>query len=170
MVHYQTIATETVLPDLPTMTLTEHSANHDRSVEHAMQNRANIPDDKSEEDDEVTDIPTLKTNTPKHTRTSPRIARNEPQYAGLYYSIEGTEDVLDSEGVCDVVHRDNCFSSTVDSSMTKISPVTQYLDRFSFIYESRLAGDVHPYAFSATVQTHTSINSTYKDIARLLDE
>ena len=78
------------------MTLAEHSAAHDISVVHAMRNNPDfvcrspvVPDEDSEEDDEATNIPTLKTNTPKRARRSPRIAGNEPQYAGLYCSIEG---------------------------------------------------------------------------------
>ena len=103
------------IPEPPT-TLAEHSAAHDISVAHAIRDnpdsvgpRPVVPHEDSDEDDESTNMPTLKTNTPRRARRSPRIAGNEPQYAGLYCSIEGEENVLDVEGVSDVVHRDNCF-------------------------------------------------------------
>ena len=65
-----TLVTEPPTMTGPTMTLTQHSANHDRSVAHAMQTR----DDEPEEDEEDINIPTLKTNTPRRARRSPRIA------------------------------------------------------------------------------------------------
>ena len=100
------------------------------------------------------------------------MAGNEPHYVGLYCSIEGKENVLDVEGVSDVVHRDNCFLSTFDYdlSIPRGSQVTQYLDSTSYVSENGLIGDIYPYVFSAKVQTHTSDNPTYKDIVRLPDE
>ena len=141
------------ISELP-MTVEEHSAAHDISVARAMRNnpdfvgpRPAIPAEESEEDN----IPTLKTNTPQRTRRYPRIAGNEPQYAGLYCSIEGEENVLDIDGASDVIHRDNCFLSTFefDPSVTHTSPATRYLDSASYVSESGLVGNVHPYAFSA---------------------
>ena len=135
-----------------------------------MKNRANISDDESEEDDEEINIPTLKKNTPRHARRSPRISGNEPQYAGLYCIIEGAEDILDTEGVSNMVHRDNCFLSTVDPSTSRISPATRYLDSTPYALESGSIDNVYPYAFFAKVQTYTSDNPTYKDIVCLPDE
>ena len=138
----------------PPMTVDEHGAAHDISVAQGMRNnpdfvgpRPAIPAEDSEEDTTLT----LKTNTPQCTRRSPRIAGNEPQYAGLYCSIEGEENVLDIDGASDVIHRDNCLLSTFefDPSVTHTSPVTRYLDSASYVSESGLVGNVHPYAFSA---------------------
>ena len=59
--------------------------------------------------------------------------------------------MLDIDGASDVIHRDNCFLSTFefDPSVTHTSPVTRYLDSASYVSESGLVGNVHPYAFSA---------------------
>ena len=65
--------------------------------------------------------------------------------------------MLEVEGVSNIVHRDNCFLSTVDTgpSVPKSSPATRYLDSKSYASENGLVGDMHPYAFSAKVRTHT---------------
>ena len=157
----------------------EHGAVHDISVAYTRRNRpdfegprSDVPDEASEEEDDTPNMPTLNTNTPRQTRKSPRIAGKEPQYSGLYCSVEGRENVLEVEEVSNIVHRDNCFLFTVDTgpSSTTSSSSTRYLDRKLFVSESGLIGDMHPYAFSAKVQTHTSDNPTYKDIVRLPDE
>ena len=74
------------------------------------------------------------------------------------------------EDVSNVVSRDNCFLSTADINSAFKSSTTQYLNRNMYLSEDGLAGDMHPYEFSAKVQTHTADNPTFKDILRLPEE
>ena len=151
-----------------------HSATQDIGVTSAMRNRTattedhtvGTPDSHSEEaEDNEND---LKIHKSRRVRRSPRIAGDAPQYSGLYCSLE--DPVLDAEEVYNVIHRDNCFLSTVDPNSTGTSPATRYLDRTNYLSEFGLVGEVHPYAFSAKVQTHIADSPTYKDILRLPEE
>ena len=84
--------------------------------------------------------------------------------------MEDEETLLDDEEVINVVLRDNYFLSSIDPDAAGSSPATRYLTRDSYLSESGLMEDVHTYAFSAKVQTHTSDNPTYTDTVQLLEE
>ena len=48
------------------------------------------------------------------------------------------------------------------------SPATRFLASSSYVSDGgTIEEDIHPYAFSAKVQTHCTDNPTYKDILRL---
>ena len=133
-----------------------------------LEDTTDSPNSGSEEEEEDNHVPVLQTHNSQRVRRSPRIAGDSPQYAGLYCSLENP--VLDTEEVSNVVHRDNCFLSTIDSNSSSKSYATQYLDRDTYLSEDGLVGNIHPYGFSAKVQTHTADNPTYKDIIRLPEE
>ena len=65
-----------------------------------------------------------------------------------------------------MVHRNNCFLFTVDPNSTAKSPANRYIDRDTYLSEDSVVGKMHPYAFSAKMQTHTADNPAYKDILR----
>ena len=92
---------------------------------------------------------------------------------GLFCSSEGKDDELTLDGVTSIAQRDECFLSSVDlneSSCTS-STATRYLDRTNYVTKDGTREEnVHPYAFSAKVQTHHSDTPTYKDILRLPEE
>ena len=50
------------------------------------------------------------------------------------------------------------------------SSAMNYLDRDSYLTSDGTIEEIHPYAFSAKVQTHSTDNPTYKDILRLPEE
>jgi len=83
--------------------------------------------------------------------------------------MKGDEDILDKD-VSNIVHRDECFLSSVDFTTAGSYPATCCLDMFSYISRDETFKKTHPYAFSAKVQTHDSDNPTYKDILRYPEE
>ena len=91
---------------------------------------------------------------------------------GLFFRIEGEGDVLDVEAVSNVVQRDECFLASGDfnESSRYNSPAMNYLDKVTYATDDGKIEGIHPYAFSAKVQTHGSDNPTYKDIIRLPEE
>ena len=50
------------------------------------------------------------------------------------------------------------------------SPVTRSLAKDTYLSEDGTLENIHPYAFSAKVQTHNSDIPTYKDVLRLPEE
>ena len=90
----------------------------------------------------------------------------------MYYSLEGEEDVLNMDDVSKVVQRDECFLSSADlnDAACTSSPATRSLDKDMYVSEDGTTENIHPYAFSAKVQTHSSDTPTYKDILRLPEE
>ena len=46
--------------------------------------------------------------------------------------MEGDRDMLDDD-VSNIVHRDECFLSSIDFTTACSSPATCYLDKFSYI-------------------------------------
>ena len=54
--------------------------------------------------------------------------------------------------------------------MDHTSSAVDYLNKHSYVTSDETIEDIHPYAFSAKVQTHNSDNPTYKDILRLPEE
>ena len=100
------------------------------------------------------------------------LQEKEPQYMGLFYHVKGEGDVLDFEAVSSVVQRDECFLVSMDLNETTDhdSSAMKYLDRDSYVTSDGTIEGLHPYAFSAKVQTHSTDNPTYKDILRLPDE
>ena len=72
-----------------------------------------------------------------------------------------------------VVQRDECFLSSVDlnEDVCSSSPATRFLASNSYVSDSGTIEEyIHPYDFSAKVQTHCTDNPTYKDILRLPEE
>ena len=100
------------------------------------------------------------------------LQEKEPQYMGLFYHVKGEGDVLDFEAVSSVVQRDECFLVSMDLNETTDhdSSAMKYLDRDSYVTSDGTIEGLHPYAFSAKVQTHSTDNPTYKDILRLPEE
>lgn len=91
---------------------------------------------------------------------------------GLFCHIEGNGDVLDVYVVPNAVQRDECFLASVGLGAPSMhtSPAMEYLDRSSYVSKDGTIEGIHPYAFSAKVQTHGPVNPTYKDIIRLPEE
>ena len=91
---------------------------------------------------------------------------------GLFFILEGEEDVLGVDDVSNVIHRDECFFSSIDlnASTCNGSPAKNYLDKDSYLTEDGIMKYFLPYSFSTKVQTHESDTPTYKDILRLPEE
>ena len=72
---------------------------------------------------------------------------------GLFFSLEGKEDVLGVDDVPNIVHRDECFLSSIDltAPICTGSPATTYLNKDLYMTEDGTMQDIHPYAFSAKV-------------------
>jgi hypothetical protein len=91
---------------------------------------------------------------------------------GLFCHVEGEGDILDVEAVSSVVQRDECFlaSMHLNEITEHESSAMNYLDRDSYLTSDGTIEEIHPYDFSAKVQTHLTDNPTYKDILRLPEE
>ena len=137
---------------------------------------------ESESDQEDEMMPVLRKHTPRKSdktrhatgsvMRSTRIKGREPQYMGLFCSMEGEQNVLDVAGVTNGVQRDECFLFSVDlnNATCSSSPVTRSLAKDAYVSEDGTLENIYPYAFSAKVQTHNSYISTYKDMLRLSEE
>ena len=91
---------------------------------------------------------------------------------GLFFHMEGECDVLDVDSVLNVVHRDECFLASVDlNEHTEHNfPAVNSLYKDLYVTSGGTIEGIHPYEFSAKVQTHSSDNPIYKDILRLPEE
>ena len=116
------------------------------------------------------DVPKLRKHNLSGKRRSPWLACNAPQYAGLYCNINNDETLLYDNEVSNIVLRDNYFLSSIDPDAAGSSSATRYLIKNYYFSTSGLMENIHPYAFSAKVQTHTSDNPTYRDIVKLPEE
>ena len=132
-----------------------------------MPNNGDVSDSKSEEGkdkSENVNIPNLRRNIPRGPRRSDRIAGHAPQYEGLYCTVDGKDDLLDTTSVSSLIQRDECFLSSVDLNSKRCgsSSATKYLDQRMFLSSDETIESTHPYAFSAKVQTRYSDNLTTK--------
>ena len=149
--------------------------NDDRNIPRVV----DVSDSESEEDG----VPTMRRHNPRRSgkviqtrssvKRSARIAGKEVHYMELFCSLQGEEDILDVAGVTNVVQRDECFLSSVDlnEDVCSSSPATRFLAANSYVSDDETLEDsIHPYTFSAKVQTHCTDNPLYKDILRLQEE
>ena len=72
-----------------------------------------------------------------------------------------------------MVQRDYCLLSSVDldEDVCSSSPAKRFLNATSYMSDvGTIESEIHPFAFSTKVQTHSIDNPTYNDIIRLPEE